>query len=191
MRKEETSEKILVAAMTLFSQRGYNTVTTKEIAQEAGISEMTLFRHFESKRNLFEKAYDKYLFSPKFKSFFNSLEWDLEKDMLKFSSIYQEILTKNEKIILMHIQDREILSDFDSPMFKFPNDVRILLSNYFNKMTQKGIVKENPEVIAVNFLATNLGLFLFFTFLGKYLTDIDKENCISTQVRVFIKGITK
>lgn len=51
-------DKILNASIVLFSQQGYNAGTTKEIAREAGVSEMTLFRHFVNKYNLFEKGFN-------------------------------------------------------------------------------------------------------------------------------------
>ena len=51
--KPVTRDKILEAALFLFSKKGYLGATTKEIAKEAGIAELTLFRHFASKEKLF------------------------------------------------------------------------------------------------------------------------------------------
>lgn len=51
-----TRQKLCEAAIDLFSQEGYDGVTTKKIAEVAGVSEMTLFRHFGSKTNLFQDA---------------------------------------------------------------------------------------------------------------------------------------
>lgn len=51
MSKEEaTQERILKAAQKLFSKRGYGGTTTRDLAQEAGVAEGTLFRHFENKK---------------------------------------------------------------------------------------------------------------------------------------------
>jgi AcrR family transcriptional regulator len=52
MSKEETRKKILKAAEALFSKNGYDGVPTKKIAKEAGITEMTLFNHFSTKKLL-------------------------------------------------------------------------------------------------------------------------------------------
>ncbi|HEX6390766.1 MAG TPA: helix-turn-helix domain-containing protein [Solirubrobacteraceae bacterium] len=52
----ESRAAIVDAARTLFSQRSYDDVTTKQIAAAAGLTEMTLFRHFPTKAALFEKA---------------------------------------------------------------------------------------------------------------------------------------
>ncbi|MDI3484122.1 MAG: hypothetical protein PWQ74_709 [Methanobacteriaceae archaeon] len=47
-----TREKILKAARETFIKKGYKGATTRKIAQEAGVSEVTLFRKFKSKSNL-------------------------------------------------------------------------------------------------------------------------------------------
>jgi len=49
-------ERLLTAASTLFAQRGYRSTTTKDIAEAAGITERTLFRHVPSKAALFREA---------------------------------------------------------------------------------------------------------------------------------------
>jgi AcrR family transcriptional regulator len=46
-----TTKRVLAAALKVFSEHGL-AATTKEIALEAGVNEVTLFRQFESKQNL-------------------------------------------------------------------------------------------------------------------------------------------
>ena len=53
MKKPETQQAILAAAKKLFITNGYKGTATIQIAREAGISEMTLFRHFPSKEDIF------------------------------------------------------------------------------------------------------------------------------------------
>jgi len=45
-------EQILAAAVGLFARQGYARTTTKEIAREAGVSEGTIYRYFDSKQDL-------------------------------------------------------------------------------------------------------------------------------------------
>jgi len=52
----ETEEKILIAALKLFSKNGYQSTTTMAIATDAGVSEKTLFRKFKTKRNLYDQT---------------------------------------------------------------------------------------------------------------------------------------
>jgi AcrR family transcriptional regulator len=47
--KNATRERILHAAVNLFRSRGFDSTTTRDIAQEAGIATGTLFNYFETK----------------------------------------------------------------------------------------------------------------------------------------------
>lgn len=47
-------EKILSTALELFAEEGYNAVSTSKIANEAGVSEGLIFRHFENKKGLLD-----------------------------------------------------------------------------------------------------------------------------------------
>ncbi len=51
-RKERTHQRLIQVALRLFGQQGYTATSTRQIAREAGTSELTLFRHFGSKENL-------------------------------------------------------------------------------------------------------------------------------------------
>lgn len=48
-KREQTRTALQTAALELFVERGYDATPTAEIARRAGVSEMTLFRHFASK----------------------------------------------------------------------------------------------------------------------------------------------
>jgi AcrR family transcriptional regulator len=48
-----TEERILSTAASLFSQFGYNGVSTREIAASAEVNEVTIYRHFPRKRDLY------------------------------------------------------------------------------------------------------------------------------------------
>ena len=46
----EKEQKILNAACLVFSQKGYSSATTSEIAKWAGVAEGTIFRYFKTKK---------------------------------------------------------------------------------------------------------------------------------------------
>jgi AcrR family transcriptional regulator len=52
-KKQATRETIADAAMKLFCQRGFDAVTVAEVAEEAGVSEKTVFNYFPTKEDLF------------------------------------------------------------------------------------------------------------------------------------------
>lgn len=53
---KDTKARIVFAAQTLFSQKGYAETGLREIAQEAQVAGSLLIKHFKSKANLFEEA---------------------------------------------------------------------------------------------------------------------------------------
>ena len=53
LNREERREQIIQAALLVFIEKGFASTTTSEIAKAAGISEVTLFRNFTSKQEIF------------------------------------------------------------------------------------------------------------------------------------------
>ena len=51
-KKERVREQIRQAALDLFDQRDFDSVTVDEIAERAEVSKSTLFRYFETKEDL-------------------------------------------------------------------------------------------------------------------------------------------
>jgi AcrR family transcriptional regulator len=58
-KSERTRERLLNAALELFASQGYHETTVAQIATRVGVSEMTFFRHFQSKEDsLLADPYD-------------------------------------------------------------------------------------------------------------------------------------
>ena len=49
-----TREKILLEALRLFSQRGYDAVSVEQIAQAVGIRAPSLYKHYKGKQDIFD-----------------------------------------------------------------------------------------------------------------------------------------
>jgi AcrR family transcriptional regulator len=52
-----TRDRLVRAALDLFTTQGYHASTTPQIAARAGIAEGTIYRHFESKAHLLNEIY--------------------------------------------------------------------------------------------------------------------------------------
>lgn len=48
----ETPQRLVVAAVDLFTEQGYDATTVAQIAERAGVTKSTFFRHFSDKREL-------------------------------------------------------------------------------------------------------------------------------------------
>jgi AcrR family transcriptional regulator len=58
LRRAERREQILAAATRAFARSGYAATSLDEIAAEAGISRVILYRHFDSKTDLYRAVLD-------------------------------------------------------------------------------------------------------------------------------------
>jgi AcrR family transcriptional regulator len=56
LKKSGRTERIITAATHLFASQGFHGTTTREIAHLAEVSEHTLFRHFNGKKEIFWSA---------------------------------------------------------------------------------------------------------------------------------------
>ena len=52
-----TRERLVRAALELFTARGYHETTTPQIAKQAGVAEGTIYRHFTSKQHCFNELF--------------------------------------------------------------------------------------------------------------------------------------
>ena len=49
-----TKEQILITALNMFAERGFDAVSTSMIAGELGITKGALYRHFQNKQEIFD-----------------------------------------------------------------------------------------------------------------------------------------
>ena len=76
-------QRILDAALKVFASEGYTGATTRRIAEEANVAEVTLFRKFQSKENLLREVLlkNRATFSVLDKLFQPEKDVDLETDL--------------------------------------------------------------------------------------------------------------
>ncbi len=55
--EEQTRERILLAALALFGEHGIARTSLDEVAFQAGLSRVTIYRHFADKKDLVHKAF--------------------------------------------------------------------------------------------------------------------------------------
>ena len=107
LSKEERRQQILDSAMKVFIKKGYNGATTLDIAKEAGVAEVTLFRYFSSKKEIFMEGIEPILITTLKESIvsvsglqaIDKLKYIL-KDRIKLISDHHEVI----KLILMESQ---------------------------------------------------------------------------------------
>jgi AcrR family transcriptional regulator len=58
--KDQTRERLITAGLELLATKGYRAATSRDISRAAGVTEVTMYRHFCSKDELFTEAIRQY-----------------------------------------------------------------------------------------------------------------------------------
>ena len=193
MTKEmSTHDKLLLTAIDLITEKGYNGVTTQEIAAAAGFSEKTLFRHFGRKRNLLETAFDRFNYNEEMIKIFNEkLVWELETDLLLISRKYHEIMNRNRKMIMISIKEEGNLLEFRERLKKHPQQLMEVLIDYFAVMFEKGkLIQTNPELQALSFIVMNYGAFINNLDSENNYSSLSLDEFIVGSVKTFARALT-
>jgi AcrR family transcriptional regulator len=101
MKTQKTKERILDEALNLFSERGYDSVSMRDIAAKVGIKAASIYNHFTSKKDILKEIYTFYIDEKK--RVFPSLEKLLT---LVETEPIREVLMKMEYYFDPPLQDK-------------------------------------------------------------------------------------
>jgi AcrR family transcriptional regulator len=162
MKRVDTKEKLLKATLKLISEKGYLGATTREIAQEAGVTELTLFRRFGSKERLFEELLNSYTFLPMLRDLLPELDGLAYEDALGLIAT-RFLLSLKERKSMVRIMYSEVTiypEKVRRVYNKFIDEMRSTLANYFEVLQDRGILRKtiSPE------LAARVLLWILFSY---------------------------
>ncbi|WP_027409960.1 TetR/AcrR family transcriptional regulator [Anoxybacteroides tepidamans] len=186
-------EKLMQAAIDLIAERGYYGVTTQEIAAAAGLSEKTLFRHFGSKQNLLESAFDYYHYAAEMHDLFqNNLSWDLYEDLLLISRTYHEIMFRNRKMVKISIMEGHNLPGFRERIHQHPQQLKKLLTDYFTEMEKQGkVIHTDYEQTAVSFMLMHFGAFMnYIDATDTTVLNVSLDQMIQHSVELWTRALS-
>lgn len=167
LNKEQRKKQIIEAATLVFTEKGYVATTTASIAKEADISEVTLFRYFNSKQDIFDAV-----IAPIMKHQTRGIPQNgvlLKKETLLKNMLLDRIafLEANQGVIKLILNESHV-NQGDKYVVKMVNALTEL-------MQQVNIHLDNP--FAIRILMGSFLSFLYFPEkdkerLTKYVDDI-------------------
>lgn len=161
----DTKERIIKAARDLFEINGYGATTTKEIAAKAGVSEVTLFRHFETKRNLFVQTVHSSLHPYKLEEYLEKdVQYDLEKDMHAIAKNMMKAYQNNLPLMKMVFKDKMYGSLSKLRLGQHEKRAKNSLESYFEQMHAMGRMKADPNMAMIFFMNNIAGYIFKSTF---------------------------
>jgi AcrR family transcriptional regulator len=181
----ETSEKIMKVALKLFSEQGYYSTTTKQIAEEAGVNELTIFRHFGSKSNLFQVTTEHYVIDSHVDYILNDTEeLTFEDAMLVISNRIYDLFIQNTKLYKVQMK----LADNEKEFIKLKLSRKLIsvLKDYFKKLNEEDVIKGEPEIMAITLINSLLGAFTVELLSDDTITEISWEDLVKEHTRQFV-----
>ena len=181
----ETSQKIMKVALKLFSEKGYYPTTTKEIASVAGFNELTLFRHFGSKSNLFQATTEYTVIDSQVDNILSHTQGlDFEESMMLISRRIYLLYIKNT--LLYKVQMK--LSDDEKELvkLKLSREIISVLKVYFTDLNEKKIIKGDPEIMSVTLINSLLGTITVEILGENTVTNINWEHLVKEHAKQFV-----
>jgi len=197
---DDTEQRILDAALRVFASEGYTGATTRKIAEEANVAEVTLFRKFKSKENLLKEVLinNRTVFSSLenlFRSFQEEKDVDLETQLRILGKNVAKAMkdkkkdSKRRMFMFMLFDEGRRRPEVSKALSSFIQMNIKPLSEYFELQIQNGKMRNvNSRSTAISFVS----FFVYTTFLREvfgdsFLGDYDEE--IERFIDIFSKGI--
>ena len=187
-----TRQRIVDAALKVFSKYGYQGATTRAIAKEAGVNEVTLFRHFGSKQKLFAEMIGHYSAIPYIEAARAKSGVSLEERLKELSVGVMEILNQRRDLIAVLLSEGPRRTRRAKAILEGgPAQVLRRLSRWFSEARKAGEIRNlNPECIA----RALMGMFFMFVVFQKILPGekvmpINPDLAQKTFVEIILRGI--
>lgn len=182
------SDRIVRAAMELFTARGYAATTTRAIADAAGVNEVTLFRHFGNKAGVlaaigeaWDGEHERPALDPS----------DVPGSLLAFALADVDEATRNGGFMLRMAFDAptvpEVASALASP--RGPGGALADLTAFFAEAAARGAVRSDvaPRTLAEGFLAMASSPVMYRHLVG--VVDGDAPADVRAWVDIFCRGV--
>lgn len=192
---KDRREQILEVAFGLFARNGYEGATTREIAEEAGINEALLFRHFSSKENLYWTIIEEVSQARGRRHRVQKVLDGGGTDFEVFQRIARELLERTPRdraltrlLWFTALENHELSARF---FRTFVADYYEALAGYIRRRIRLGVFrKTDPLVAARGFLGMVVYHFLIQElFSGEQYQKFNRQKVADTLAGVWVAGM--
>ncbi len=186
--QKKARQRILEAAAESFRTLGYARTTTKLIATNAGVAEVTLFRHFGDKQKLFQAVAPQIGGGVNFELLETQLTDDLEADLRFISENALRFFIDQQDAIRMLMFESIHFPEMKEALVQNPRGMSKLLESYFQKQVDAGKMQAiDPQVTAQAFISMLFGYAIGVHPVKDLLSDvIPIERMTDEFLRIFL-----
>lgn len=182
----DTKEKILAAALDLFSARGRAAVGTKAIAEAAGVNEVTVFRLFGSKDRLWVAVFQRFVVRPEAEFLFGDAEGTLGADLGRAAGRIVALFKDNAKLMRMGVMDRGQFPEIDAELESQPGRIEEVLGTYLAPWAHR--LSAPPTVVARTLVQTLFGVGIHFEVFHPDAGDTGVSDWLADFMPLFLHG---
>ncbi len=177
--------------MALVRDKGYVATTTKEIAKAAGVNECTLFRKFESKKDIVIQGANQTGWRADIApEIFEKITWELETDLEMFMRAYMDRMTPDFVNLSIGLRAPQLYEETRQLIMKVPQTFLEAFTDYLNRMCARGkIPRKDFKALAMTVFSATFGYTFLSASFGKELTEVERDEYIRNSVQMFVKGI--
>lgn len=188
---DETSQKIIDAAMSLVRDKGYVATTTRDIAKLAGVNECTLFRKFKSKKDIVLSGMEQEKWRGNLTpDVFKNVKWELAPDLEMFMTEYMNRITPDFVKLSIGLRAPQLYEESAPLVMKVPQAFLSSLIEYFKEMEQRGkLPRLDFECLAMTIFSSTFGYTFLSASFENSLSSVRREQFIRQTVKTFIQGI--
>ena len=193
--KEKRRKEIVLAALEVFSERGYEATSMSQIAKLAGIGKGTIYEYFESKEEIILNA---------IRTWAENMEAEVEKQiegtddpvgrLRKYAHSSIAAFMRDKRIMRLFIAMLEIMLEDNRPyaqtMCETMQSTSKAIADILLDGVSRGIfrpdVSVDAEKIAVNFVAYLDGIGMYYYALKEH---INMKDQIDLYLDNFLSGL--
>jgi AcrR family transcriptional regulator len=151
----DAAHRIVEAALSLWREGGFGSVTSRAVAARAGVNEVTIFRHFGSKDGLVQAMVDQVIQRFDMGGLVaESGVGDLVDDLEHWAAAYLTQMLPVGDIILLGLFEAKSQSAPPGWPVQFAERVRAPLTRHLHHLRELGRVRDGPlEAVAAAFYA--------------------------------------
>lgn len=193
-RKSKAREALIQATFELFLEKGFAGITTREVAERAGVNEVTLFRHFGNKDNLMNEAVAECCPVPEVEGLLAVIQRFSYQDGLGtlvrgLNANTMQSAVPMRRLLLESMQNETLLRINQ----QIPVKLRALIRAHLERGIREGYVRKdiNPDLMAQILLWINLAYTLTITQPNAdEVYPYSNPEVLETVIQLFLRGLS-
>jgi TetR/AcrR family transcriptional regulator len=195
MQGTDRRQQLIETALDVFSRKGFDGATTREIAVEAGVTEAIIFRHFPTKQALYTAVVQAKRDPAEIEAWMASVKSFIERndDAGLFREIAHALLDcyrddpRHERVMLFAALQGHQQTLVEHRRFSLP--IMKSLTNYVARRQKEGALKPGPPEAVITAIAGMASHYAMMTALFGFETGVKDDEMVDAFVNILMDGV--